>query len=230
MTTPTGPQGPLAGPAVVLVPGLGLDQRSWAQVRRILGPSASVVTLPSMGRRGPRGTDLHVEAQAARVLDALPATGEAVLVGHSASAPVVVEAAARSPRVVGLVLVGPVTDPGARTWPGILRQWAGTVVHERVWETLALTPQYRATGLSSMLRGMNRIRFYRTEVGLAAASVPTLVVRGENDRIAPGPWCERLAAAAGTPLTTVPGAAHMVPLTHPAAVVAAVRRLEALRR
>jgi pimeloyl-ACP methyl ester carboxylesterase len=214
-------------PTVVLVPGLGLDHRSWVGVRRLLGPSSTVVTLPSMGRRGPRGTDLHVEAHARRLLDALPAGGDVVLVGHSASSPVVVEAASRSARVVGVVVIGPVTDPGARTWPGILRQWAATVVHEPPWESLALTPQYLSTGLSSILRGMDRIRLYRTEVGMAASTVPTLVMRGEKDRIAHAPWCERLAAAAGTPLVTVAGAAHMVPLTHPEAVVAAIRRLGA---
>ncbi|WP_162254368.1 alpha/beta hydrolase [Nostocoides sp. Soil756] len=230
MTTPTGTQPPLPGPAVVLVPGLGLDHRSWVGVCRILGPSASVVTLPSMGRRAPRGTDLHVEAQAARVLDALPATGEVVLVGHSASGPVVLQAASRSSRVVGLVLVGPVTDPGARTWPRMLGQWARTAVREQLWETGTLLPQYRATGPSSMLRGMDRVRAYRTEVAVAASSVPVVVVRGEKDRIAGASWGERLAVAAGTPLVTVPGAAHMVPLTHPEAVVAAVRRLAAPRR
>jgi pimeloyl-ACP methyl ester carboxylesterase len=214
-------------PDAVLVPGLGLDTRAWTAVRACLDGSSRVVALPSLGRRATRGQDLHVEQQGRRLLASLPPDVDVILVGHSASCPVVVEAATRSPNVVGLVLVAPVTDPRARTWPRMLLRWAGTAVHERVWELPVLVPQYRSTGPDAMVRGMTRMRLYRTDVALASRPVPTIVIRGERDRIAPSQWCADVADVVGAELVTVPRAAHMLPLTHPHVVADSVERLRA---
>lgn len=216
---------PGTGPLVVFVPGLGLDARSWASVRAALAAPSIVVSLPSLGRHAGPEADLHVEAQGSRVLDALPVTGDIVLVGHSAGCPVAVEVATREPRVVGLVLVGPVTDPRARSWPRMLAQWVGTAVHEHVSEVATLAPQYRWTGSVSMLRGMTRVRRYRTDVGLSRLSVPTHVIRGDRDRIASARWCAELADSPLAELVSVPRAAHMVPMTHPDVVVDSIERV-----
>lgn len=221
-------------PLVVLVPGLGLDDRAWARVRRRLPGRHRVVLLPSLGRRAAGGTDLRVERQAERLLDELHADTSVsavgvVLVGHSASCPVVVEAAARSDLVVGLVLVGPVTDPRARTWPRMLGQWLRTASHERLREVPVLVPQYRRTGPFAMVRGMGSVRGYRTDETLARLELPVVVVRGTGDRIARHDWSNRLARLVGGRLDTVPGAAHMVPLTHPGALVTAVLAVRSAR-
>ena len=216
-----------ADPLIVLVPGLGLDDRTWAPVRQRLTGRVRTVLLPSLGRRSPRGMDLRVERQAERLLNELIGQGanSVVLVGHSASCPVVVEAAARSQIVAGLVLIGPVTDPRARTWTRILVLWFRTVTHERPREVKVLIPQYRHTGIDSMVRGMNAIRWYRTDHALARLDLPVVVLRGALDRIALQDWSARLSANARGRLQEVGGAGHMVPLTHPDAVVAAVREV-----
>jgi pimeloyl-ACP methyl ester carboxylesterase len=206
---------------VVLVPGLGLTGREWHGVRLLLDARTAVLRLPSMGLGALRGGDLTVEAHADRVAALLPAR-PVVLVGHSASCPVVVEVARRV-QVAGLVLVGPVTDPRAATWPRMVGQWLRTARHERVGEVPVLAPQYTRTGVVSMLRGMDAVRRYRTDEALAGLDVPVEVVRGERDRIAPLDWCEALSPR----VTTVPGGGHMVPLTHPDAVADAVRRVVA---
>jgi pimeloyl-ACP methyl ester carboxylesterase len=212
-------------PDVVFVPGLGLDSRSWQLVRDGLNGPSAVVLLPSLGQPAPRGTDLPVERQADRLLARLPSGRSTILVGHSASCPVVVEAACRTGDVVGLVLVCPVTDPSAWTWPRMLGQWARTATHERPSEAPTLVPQYRQTGIRSMLRGMDAMRHFRTDLALSRLALPTEIVRGEKDRIASGEWSDVLRRASNGRLTTVEGAAHMVPLTHPGAVTAAVDRL-----
>lgn len=214
-------------PTVVLVPGLGLDARAWAGVRARLLVDSRVVLLPSLGRRG-RGADLRVEAQAMRLLQELAADdARVVLAGHSASCAVVVEAARRSTTVLGLVLVGPVTDPGARTWPRMLGQWVRTATHERLREAPVLVRQYAHTGVLAMLRGMDAVRSYRTDHALARLDLPVIVVRGARDRIAPQDWCDRLAFGPQAQVRTVEGAAHMVPLTHPDAVATAIHDVTA---
>ena len=210
---------------VVFVPGLGLDSRSWQLVRHELLGLSTIVLLPSMGQPAPRGTDLSIERQADRLLQSLPKGATVILVGHSASCPVVVEAATRTDDVVGLVLVGPVTDPATHTWPRMLSQWARTASHERPGEATSLVPQYRRTGVMSMLRGMNTTRHFRTDLALGRLDLPVEIVRGEKDRIASHEWSSVLRRASNGRLSTVEGAAHMVPLTHPSAVTAAVDRL-----
>jgi pimeloyl-ACP methyl ester carboxylesterase len=212
-------------PKVVFVPGLGLDSRSWQLVRHELPGLTDVVLLPSLGQRVPRGTDLTVERQAERLLRRLSKGQSAILVGHSASCPVVVEAATRTSDVVGLVLVGPVTDPAAQTWPRMLSQWVRTAGHEWPSEAPVLVPQYWGTGILSMLRGMDAMRHFRTDVALSRLELPVQIVRGEKDRIASHEFSSVLSRVSNGRLTTIQGAAHMVPLTHPTAVAVAVDRL-----
>ena len=73
-----------------------------------------------------------------------------------------------------------------------------------------------------MVRGMDAIRWYRTDQALASLHIPVVVIRGARDRIAPQDWSAKLSAIARGRLQVVGGAAHMLPLTHPDAVVKAV--------
>jgi pimeloyl-ACP methyl ester carboxylesterase len=64
--------------------------------------------------------------------------------------------------------------------------------------------------------------------GLAAIRAPTAVVHGRADRLVPPPVAEAMAAAIpGSALHLVPGAGHLLPLDHPAAVAAAVEQIAA---
>jgi pimeloyl-ACP methyl ester carboxylesterase len=69
---------------------------------------------------------------------------------------------------------------------------------------------------------------YRIETRLAALAVPTLVVRGARDPIAPQRWCEEAAALlpAGR-LAVVPGAPHAVNYAAPEALAALTLALAA---
>lgn len=219
---------------VVLVPGLGLDGRSWSAVRRQLPGPHDVALLPSQGLPAPWGTDLSVPAQAERVRAAVarrwPQDVPLVFVGHSAGCPVAVEVAAHWPRVTGLVLVGPITEPTSRSWPRTAVRWLRTARHEQAWEVPQLVPQYARTGLGSLLRGMDAMRWYRTGQVLEQVTARVTVVRGEHDHIAPADWVARLTTRPGARMVTVPGAGHMVPLTDPTAVadaVSAVRQVPA---
>jgi pimeloyl-ACP methyl ester carboxylesterase len=59
--------------------------------------------------------------------------------------------------------------------------------------------------------------------GLPAVTVPTCVVTGAEDRVVPPATARRLAEAIpGATLQVVPGAGHLLPVTRPDAVVAAV--------
>ncbi|MHA6625018.1 alpha/beta fold hydrolase [Pseudonocardia sichuanensis] len=213
-------------PRLVAVPGLGLTAAVPRHALALLPHPATVVELPAYGLPARRGTPLHPAHLAGVLLARLDALGipRAVLMGHSASCQAVTAAAVMAPdRVTGLVLVGPTTDPRARGWPGLAARWLRTARHERPGQVPQLVHDYTRTGLGGMLRGMDAARGHRIERVLAAVRCPVLVVRGRHDRIAPRAWAAALAAAApdGRALT-LPAGGHMVPITHPAELAAAI--------
>jgi pimeloyl-ACP methyl ester carboxylesterase len=196
----------------VLVPGLGLDERSWRRVRDRVG--ATVVHLPGMGLAEPVPA---LEELADRLLRAL-GEGPVVLVGHSQSCQVV-SVAARDPRVVGVVLLGPTTDPRLRSARGLVRHWLRTAFAEPWWQVALVLAQWWSTGPRAMAALWRVAAPDDTVRRLRAVDVPVTVVRGTRDDLCGQAWAERLAAAAPRGrLMVVPGAAHMTPHTHPGVV------------
>lgn len=209
---------------LVAVPGLGLSERSMAPTLDRLGPGwrTSVLHLPGYGEPGSPGAPQTPAALAVRLLDQL--ARPAVLLGHSASCQVVVEAARRAPgRVPGLVLVGPTGDPRAAARAVLFVRWLRSAVHERPWTVPTLLSDYTGTGPVTMVRALAAVRRHSIADALAHVQVPTLVIRGRYDRIAPADWTAHLAAVAPTgKAVSLPAGAHMVPLTHPAALAARI--------
>lgn len=211
----------LTGAPIVAVPGLGLSGDVPRRFLGLLPRPSEVVELPGFGLPARRDAPRRPADLARLVLDhALtgPPAGRVVLVGHSASCQIVVEAAVRAPgRVAALVLIGPTTDPRARSWPRLLGRWLRTAVWERPGQAPQLLRDYHRTGLGAMARGMDTIRRDDIRPGLARVGVPVLVVRGPHDRICPQSWADRLAALAGSGrVATLAAGAHMVPITRSA--------------
>jgi pimeloyl-ACP methyl ester carboxylesterase len=181
-----------------------------------------VVLLPGFGLPA-RGDDPRSPADLAQLLRArLDGLGheKAILLGHSASCQIVVHAAAQVPdRVEALVLIGPTTDPRARTWPRLMSRWLRTAVWEQPRQIPLLLRDYRRTGLPAMARGMNAARTDRVDRVLPAVDAPVLVLRGPHDHISPRRWTLDLATAAPHgQAETLRAGAHMVPFTHPDAL------------
>jgi pimeloyl-ACP methyl ester carboxylesterase len=209
-----------AVPGVVHVPGLGLDGRSSARLRRRSG--GTVVILPGMGLRRSVGPlpDLADELRAAL------RSGPVVLVGHSQSCQVVVAAAERDPRVTGVLLLGPTTDPRMRRLPVLAARWVRTALREPWWQLPLVLAQWLHTGPAAMAALWRRTSGDRIDERLRRVAVPVVVVRGDRDALCPHDWAAHLAGCAPRGrLTEIPGAAHMTPQTHPDAVAALIEEL-----
>ena len=205
-------------PRLVLVPGLGLDGRSSARLRAEL--PADVVLLPGMGLPGPVPS---LDELAARLRDGL-GEGPVLLVGHSQSCQVVT-AAAGDPQVVGLVLLGPTTDPRLRSGAGLVRRWLATAVREPWWQTPLVLSQWLSTGPRAMRWLWRSASPDRVDVRLRAVTVPVTVVRGTRDRLCAHDWAAAVTAAAPHGrLVELPGAAHMTVQTHPREVATVLRQ------
>jgi pimeloyl-ACP methyl ester carboxylesterase len=199
----------------VAVPGLGLTERGWRDVADRL-PGAAVVALPAYGLRAERGP-ITPAASADDLVRRLAGRGPVVLLGHSASCQVVAEAARRHPDAVcGLVLVGPTADPRMAPRRALVGRWLRTVAHEDPRRVPVMLRQYATTRLSGFARALRAARRRDLRASLAGSDVPVLVVRGPHDHLAPSAWLADLAAVRpGVTVVTLPGGAHMVPLTHP---------------
>ena len=200
---------------LVLVPGLGLDERSSAALRRFV--DADVVRLPGMGLRGP----VPPLPELARRLRAALGEGPVVLVGHSQSCQVVAAVAEHDARVVGVVLLDPTTDPRLLRLRGLVARWLRTAWHEPLRSYPLVTVQWLTTGPRAMRSLWRRTAPDRIEHRLRRVGVPVTVVRGTRDRLCPHDWAAALAAAAPRGvLVEIPGAAHLTVQTHPAEVAA----------
>jgi pimeloyl-ACP methyl ester carboxylesterase len=194
---------------VVLVPGLGLDQRSSARLRRLV--AAEVVPLPGMGRRAPVPS---TDDLAVRLLAEL-GPGPVLLVGHSQSCQVVAAAAA-DPRVRGVLLLGPTTDPRMRRLRVLVSRWLRTAVREPLWQLPLVLAQWLHTGPRAMAALWRLLAPDRIDARLAGVAVPVLIVRGTRDALCPHDWAACLAGCAPRGrLVELPGAAHMTVQTRP---------------
>jgi pimeloyl-ACP methyl ester carboxylesterase len=211
-------------PRLVLVPGLGLTAEAWAPALRHLAAHGiararvEVTALPGYGLPARRGQNLEPAVLARSLLDRCPPGRLTVLAGHSASCQVVAHAAAQAPdRVVGLILVGPTTDPRAGTWPSLVVRWLRTAAHEPPRQVPSLLRQYSRTGLCSAARAMDAARQDRVDRALRGVECPVLLLRGRRDRIVPQDWLSALARTrpeGRRTAVTLERGAHMVPLVH----------------
>lgn len=230
-------------PAVVALHGWRRTHRDFAGVLGPAGPggplAALALDLPGFGASPPPpeawGSARYAEA-VAKVVDADAGGGPVVVVGHSFGGRVGLLLAATRPDLVrGLVLTGaPVAPhPGPPVRPprpfrlarrlhrlGLL----GDAAMERARQRHGSEDYRLAEGV--MRQVLVTVLAERYGDALDALACPLELVWADDDTAAPLAGAEAVAAAVpGARLTVCPGAGHLVPLTAPAELRAAVERL-----
>ena len=206
-------------PPVVLVHGVISSRyllptvRELARVTRVLVPD-----LPGVGAHRWSGVPAfagHADAVAEAIVDW---TGSPVTVaGHSLGAEVVVELARRHPSLVHrAVLIGPTGDPAAGGVFGVGKRWMTTSVSEPLSFNLLTFTELARIGPLRMASLLRRSFQDPVETKLSELRCPTLLVRGERDRVAPAAWLERMARRIpDVRIVTVPGSSHTLVYTDP---------------
>jgi pimeloyl-ACP methyl ester carboxylesterase len=209
-----------SGPETVVLPGLGaVDYLApWLAAART---PTTLLDLPGYWSGRAHSCRPSIAAIAARCVDWLAATGRRgiVLAGHSTGAQSAIRVAAQCPERVGsLLLVAPTFVPTARTTRGLLRLGAATFLREDPGEIRALLPPYLRAGAAPVVALLADGLRDAPEQPAATIRVPTGVVAGRRDRLAPPWWAEQLADLAGGRATVAPGA-HNVCYTSAAELV-----------
>lgn len=187
------------GPTFVLVHGIGMGHRYWSGLADALARLGRVLALdlPGFGEAPePRHPQSMSEAGAylAELIAAEQPAAPVVLVGHSMGTQIVAEAAAQRPELVdSVVLIAPTVNP---------RERSGMVQAIRLAEDPSLArPKVVLLGVRTYLQAGPRWYFkklgqmlaHRIELVLPDVAAPTLVIRGEHDRLSPRPWAEEVA-------------------------------------
>lgn len=242
------------GPPLVLVHGFPFDRRMWAAQGVGLADVCRVISLDLPGRGLSTGIPVEADGGGARGLDRYAdlvaslirsrAGGQAVVAGMSMGGYVAFALWRRHPDIVaGLILSG--TRAGADSeagraarnanadiaWaegtirlaetmlPRLLTASTGDEVRDRVVQMFDETPAL--TAIADLLAMRDRPDV--TDL-LASITVPTLVLRGEEDAIATIDDARLMAdTIRGGRFVAVPAAGHLAPMENPDAWNAAVR-------
>lgn len=151
--------------------------------------------LPGHGKSDTPAKPLDIPQFADRLLDWMDAVGlgRVSLVANSMGCQISVDLALRYPnRVERLVLIGPTSDPTARTFTAHALRLIASAPFERV----SLIPILIADYLRMGTRLIPEFRFMLrdpVEEKLPQITIPAMVVRGEKDAIVPPRWFEEAA-------------------------------------
>lgn len=224
-------EGPGGRPPVVLVHGFVVSSRYFVPLLREMSVVAPTWApdLPGFGRSGPLPGRPSVPTLAGWLTRWIEARGlgPALLAANSFGCQIAVQAAVTRPDLVtGLVLNGPTIDPQARDLRRQTWRWLQTSRQESLLQAPVLVRDYVDFGLLRARTMMREVIDDRIEDKLPEVRQPTVVLRGEVDRIVPRPWAEEVVRLLPQGrLTTVPGGAHTVNFTHPTEMAAVVREL-----
>lgn len=229
---------------LVLIHGSQVNRAVWSRYAALLGPGVEVVA-PDLPAHGARRDEVFTwESALATVDDAVgPDDGTpVVVVGHSLGGYVVMAWAQRNPhRPAGLGLLGASgvpTGAGALVYRGLARiqQRLGTDRMSRAMDrefdallhpALAAAIKEAGYGFDGIPAAWAAVMSQCRPEMLAEVTAPVLLVNGQIDQLRVG--ARRYAAAARSArwvrVVTVPRGLHVVPLTHPHEVAAALWEL-----
>lgn len=235
-----------AGPAVILLHGIGSGAASWLQVARQLAPQARVIAwdAPGYGDSSPLESEApkaeQYAARLAQMLDALDVE-ECVLVGHSLGALTALAFArsAQAKRVSRLVLISPARGYGAparspqrqqvrqQRLDNLQRLGIAGLAEQR--SAHMLSPHARPEALAWVHWNMARLNpeGYRQAIELLCGddllrhgqpAMPCDVHCGEADGITTPDTCLGVAKALGASFNLIADAGHASPIEQPLVV------------
>ncbi|MGM1029515.1 MAG: alpha/beta fold hydrolase [Actinomycetota bacterium] len=189
---------PRAGaPVVLLVHGIGMGQQYFGLLREALSAELDVIALdlPGFGASPEPSESLPMPELADLVADALRGMVDEPIIalGHSMGTQVVAELAARHPELVGrVVLIAPTVNPLERSgWQQGLRLLQD-LSNDPPIVALVGARMYAQAGARWYFRKLRSMLDHDLRDVLPRVLQPTLVIRGDEDRVVPAAWASEV--------------------------------------
>ncbi|WP_087015842.1 alpha/beta fold hydrolase [Leucobacter sp. 7(1)] len=212
----------------VLIHGIGMGRIVFTEVAQVLRGHGRVLVpdLPGFGGSPEPGTAATIEETAELIAHFIEdrATAPVTLVGHSMGTQVVAELAARSPHLIEtLALIAPTINRHERT----AAQQAARMVQDLSGES----PKVLFAGLreyvqTSPIWFANKLRLmlnHHLEDVCPRIETPTLVLRGETDRVCPRDWVQEVTdALPNAEMREIPDRGHEAIIKSPEPVASMV--------
>lgn len=206
-------------PSVVLIHGLVISSLYMIPTADRLAASFPVyaLDLPGFGRTTKPDHVLSI-AELAEALDAWLDTlqlDRIVLVGNSLGCQIICELMVQySPPVVAIILSGPSIDPYAKTTSQQFVRWLLNWSHEKPVLAVIQAIDFCRAGPLRAWKTFKYAQQHPMRDRLADISVPSLVVRGSEDRIVSHRWAEEVTRRLPKgELIEISGGSHMVNYT-----------------
>ncbi|MGK5681084.1 alpha/beta fold hydrolase [Actinoplanes sp. URMC 104] len=217
------------GLPVVMLHGLAVSHRYLMPTARVLADRHPVVVpdMPGFGHSSKprRAYDVREHAEALAAWLAARGLDRVAVLGHSFGAEVAARLAVLLPgTVTALVLASPTTDPRARTRRELIGRWLADTQIEAPWQAPILARDIVDAKPWRVFATVGHSVRNAVEDDLAKVGVPTLVLGGSLDPVAPPLWRAEVAALTGGTAVTVPHAAHNVLTTSGRRSAAAIAR------
>ena len=190
----------LGGPGrtdYVLVHGIGMGRVTFRGVSEVLAGQGRVfaLDLPGFGDSPQREAADSMVENALLVAQFIEhrATGPVVLVGHSMGTQIAAEVAMRRPELVSeLVLIAPTINRRERTAAQQTLRMLQDLWGESLYVLALGLLEYLKTSPLWFVGRLRRMLRHRIELILPLVQAPTLVLRGEDDRVAPRDWAREV--------------------------------------
>lgn len=201
-------------PPILLVHGLGMSGEYFLPFAAALAATHDVyaVDLPGYGKTPNPDRALSI-SELGEVVAGVATSLELdrpVVVGHSMGCQITADAVATHPELyAGYVLIGPTTDPAARSFLGQSSRLMRDTLREPPRNNVIVFRNYLRMGPLRYLDTVRHMLSHRIEETIQHCTKPGLVVRGEKDPIASVQWARQLAELApNASLLEMPDAPH----------------------
>lgn len=195
----------------LLLHGIGMGRSVYLDVVQRLRGRVIALDLPGFGEAPEPTRNLTMERHADLVAAYLRHVGAdpVVVIGHSMGSQIGAELAARHPELVeGVILAGPTVNKAARNIAAQASYLLSDLVGERPLVIWRGAREYLRGG-PHLIRKMRATIVHQPEKAFARIDCPVLVLRGEDDPLAPMSWCQEIIdEIPGAQLEVIPDHGH----------------------
>ncbi|MBO0980364.1 alpha/beta fold hydrolase [Microbacterium sp. SD291] len=211
----------------VLLHGIGMGRSVYLDTVQRLRGRVIAFDLPGFGEAPEPARTLTMERHADLVAAYLRHAGEkpVVVIGHSMGSQIAAELAGRHPSLVaGVVLAGPTVNSAARSIRAQATYLLRDLIGERPIVILRGAREYLRGG-PNLIRKMRATIVHEAQDAYKRIGTPVLVLRGQDDPLAPMSWCrEIIDAIPGAELEVIPDHGHGTLISDSAKAVHLIQR------